>query len=276
MAYIGKYGQLIRLYPISSEEISTPDSVSFKTTMGGRVVAQPGPRGRRSWAVGYDSVFPQDSSVIEAFRLGAMGRPPWVWIPPDAMSVNALTPNESLLHSSVVGANVVPGPPREATDGSYSVSTVTIPAGQLTYITERERANGAARGVPVVSGELYTISAYGAGVGGTLRALFRSASGSFLATASVSFGADYARRSISFRAPAGATNVLLEAAAPSGSVLSLGSPAVTWTAEAQPWATGRGCHQVMVESSADAIKKAIRGRADHNRSAYSFVVRELG
>lgn len=275
-AYIGPMGRLVKFKCPSGLEVTSEPRSSFRTTMGGRVVEQRGPRGRRTWQASFATATPAEVAGLEALSMGVMGRPPWVWVPPDAMSVNALTPNESLLHSSVIGASVVPGPARTAADGFYSFSTVTIPAGQLTYVTERARSNGAARGVPVIPGELYTVSAYGAGTGGTLRALFRNAGGSLLVTPSAAFTGDFTRRSITWRAPAGATNVLLEAAAPSGAVLSFGAPSVTWTDAPQPWAVGRGCSSATVEGLEESLQLAVRGSESINRSAYSFNVRELG
>lgn len=273
--YIGVPGQLIRLKCPSNEQVEYASRSSYRTTMGGRVVEQRGPRPRRVWSLDTSAARPEDVASLDALYLSSSAQA-YAWVSPDAMSVNALTPAESLLDSSVLNASAVPGPPRVAVDGVNLLSTVTVPAGRLTYVSERRGVSDVGRGVPVVPGETYTVTSYGAGAGGRLRLLFRDGSGAFVANPGVSFGAELERRSVTWVAPAGATNLLLEFSAPTDSPLVLGAPQVTWTQDARPWAVGRGCHSASVESLAFQPTHTVRTFPGLNFQSNSYTIREVG
>ena len=273
MAYIGRIGQMIKLYPISTEEVSYSDASSFKQTMGGRVVEQRGPRPRRTWEIGFQSLFSQDVGALDALRMGAYGEPPWAWLPPDALSVNALPLGTSLLEPgnynqfpTSAGSVFVPA------EGFRVPSTIMVPAGSSTQLADPDGAGY--KGVPVMFGETVTGSFYAFGIGRlTLR--FRDSAGAQVSIAFVDFNQPFGRVSLSSPVPAGAHDVVLLVSALTTTV-RVGGPTVTWTDSVQPWGLGRGSNSVSISSSSESLQKAIRGRSDHNRSEYSVTVREVG
>lgn len=272
-AYIGKFGQLIKTFPPSGESISSESRSSFKTTLGGRVMEQRGPRGRREWSMDVASAYPEEMAAFEALDLGVLGKPPWVWVPPNAQSQNLFAPEASVMASGSYLNTLTPGGSVVADDGVLVPATAsTVPNGYITF----GNPGGVPDPIPVVPGLPLTVSAYAAGQS-SLTLTFRSVTGSTLSSFGIAFGATMSRRSLTKIAPVGAVDAVLRVwAGPSASVRA-GNPAATWTSTLMPWSVGRGCNKVTVEGFSEVVNKAIRDAPrGYNRSSFSFTVKELG
>ena len=266
-AYIGKFGQLVKTFPPSGESVSSESRSSFKTTLGGRVMEQRGPRGRREWSMDVASAYPEEMVAFEALEMGVLGKPPWVWVPPNAQSQSLFAPEASVMAQGSYSSSAIPGGSVVADDGVLVPATALALPGQSLVFGDP---------IPVVPGIPLTVSAYASGAGSYLRLFFRDSSGSAVETYNSFYGSGMSRVSNTRVPPAGAVDATLRVIAGSAASVRAGNPAATWTSSVQPWSVGRGCNKVTVDGFAETVKKAIRGRADQNRSEFSFTVRELG
>jgi hypothetical protein len=271
-SYIGPYGQLVEFKCPSSLEVSAEARSSFETTLGGRVVEQRGPRGRRTWQASLATAMPSQVAGLEALEMGALGPPPWVWVPPNAQSQNLLSPDSSVLMPGTYSTTATPGGSITATDGVFVARTALLPPNDSVILGSRDSL---AEGIPVIPGHVITGSVYGSGLGGSLRLIFRDAGGSFLTQPSTPLGADFSRVKVTDVAPEGAVDALVRVYSGSNAART-GAPAATWTTELMPWSIGRGCNRATVDGLSESLQMAVRDAPVMNRSAYQFTVRELG
>lgn len=271
-SYLGPLGRMIEFKCPSALEVSADPRSSFQTTMGGRVVEQRGPRGRRTWQASLATATPEQVAGLEALMLGAMGSPPWVWVPPSARSVNGLTPTTSILAAGTYQAAAIPGGPFVATDGVLVPATITMVQVNSSFTGEQE--GGRFYGAPVVPGQVVTGSYYASGAG-RMELVFRDLAHAELLVVPTQFAPDFQRVSATAVAPAGAVQALLRFSAVTGPV-RVGAPAITWTDTVQPWGIGRGCLKATADGLAESLQMAALGSPGMNRSAYQFTVREVG
>lgn len=275
-AFIGDYGQLVGFKCPAAEQVEYAPRSAFVTTLGGKVIEQRGPVPRRRWQVGVSAASPEELAGLEALFLGAYGVGSWCFLPPDALSVNALTPAESLLDGSMVQAVTSPGGANQATDGVVVPSTVVVPASEVSVIGRVE--NNFRYSVPVVPGQVLSGSVYGMGVGATFSLRFRRASGGVIQSfTSDAFPAtEMERKHVVGTAPADAVQAVLELRAGPESAALFGAPAITHGEVLMPWAVGRGAHRVSVDGLTASVTHAVQGNRSLNRADHSFMVQEVG
>lgn len=273
-AFLGPRGGLVEFKCPSAESLQFAERSSFRTTLGGRVVEQRGPRPRRNWSVSVDTATPDQIAGLEAlYLLNPSGE--WWFLPPDALSVNMLTPAESLLMPGTYQPAATEGGPSSADDGFRIPSTVLVPASTSAYLGVVDAAS-VRRGVPVIAGRTYTASAYGNGSGGTVSMVFRNSSDATISTVnSEPMTPARVRRQVTAVAPVGAVEVLLRFNAASTAV-RFGAPALTAGPGLVGWGVGRGCRSVSVDGLGSAVTHAVQGVAGLNLAHHSFTVQEVG
>lgn len=273
-AFLGPRGGLVEFKCPSAESVQFAERSSFRSTLGGRVVEQRGPRPRRVWSVSVDAATPDQIAGLESlYLLNPSGD--WWFLPPDALSVNMLTPAESLLMPGTYQPAASEGGPSIADDGFRIPSTVLVPASTSAYLGIGDSAS-VRRGVPVIAGRTYTASVYGNGSGGTVSMVFRNSSDVTISTVnSEPMTSARARRSVTAVAPVGAVEVLLRFNSASTAV-RFGAPALTAGAGLTGWGVGRGCRSSSVDGLSAAVTHAVQGIAGLNLADYSFTVQEVG
>lgn len=272
-AYIGPLGQLVKFKCPSAEQIQFTDRSSFKTTMGGRVVEQRGPRSRRTWDVDISATTPNEIAGLLGLYLGVASGP-WHFLPPDALSVNMLTPEVSLLLPGTYQSPGTDGGAVAADDGFRIPSTITVPASSQVFLGPSEDA--LRWGAPVIPGDTYTASVYGNGIGATFSMIFRDMARATVGTiSSGAMGAARVRHSATGVAPAGAVEVLLRLNTTS-TASRFGAPAVTLGGALTPWGIGGSSRKSGIESMSQAVTHAVPGSKSLNRANTQMTVRELG
>lgn len=266
-SFIGPWGQLVEFKCPSALEVSSESRSSFATTLGGRVVEQRGPRGRRTWQASIATATPDQVAGLQALAMGAMGSPPWVWVSPDAQSQNLLSPDVSVFLPGTYSNVATLAGSAKLSDGTFLPAIISLPAGGFTGI-------GATDQVPVIRGIRITASVYSAGIG-RIDLIFLNSSGSIVESVTAYSAVAWGRRAISALPPVGAVSCYLRAEATTGS-LRIAAPALTWTDSSMPWSVGRGCPRATVDGLSESLQLAVRDNPGMNRSAYQFTVKELG
>lgn len=272
-AYIGPWGNLIGFKCPSGLDVSSEARSSYRTTMGGRVVEQRGPRGRRSWSASLATAMPSEVAGLEALEMGVLGKPPWVWVPPNASAQNLFAPEASVMAQGSYASTLTPGGSVVADDGVLVPATASATAGgTITF----SNPGGVLDPIPAIPGVPLTMSVYAAGAFASMTLTFRNITGAYIATHTTAVTASMSRHSITRTAPAGAVDAFVRVIAGSAASARAGNPAATWTPTLMPWSVGRGCNKVTVEGLSESLQMAVKDMPGMNRSSHQFTVKELG
>lgn len=267
MIYLGTLGRMIELKCPASQRVSVPGQPTFKTTLGGRVVAElPQRSDRRVWDLQTsDATTPDQISALMSFAGGAWGPGPFWFVPADAPFTNLLTPAASSCDPTVMvmssGATLLGSPP------------LLTPDGWAARSVWKSTTNGALLGepVPVTPGQKVTASAYAAGAAGYVSLVFLNAAGSVVAQHnSAVVSTVISRRSVTVTAPALAISARVTVSA---SVTQVANPAITWTDAVQPFSDGQGCPKAVLHGASRDLVLTGAGRTYSN---LSFAVTEVG
>ena len=240
MEYLGELGRLIPLRCASAESEGSGPRYSMRTTAEGRRRAQIIPASPRAWDVRWGAATPGEVTALSDFLAGAWGVGPWHWVPIQAHQGNLLTPAEAACMTP--GPYLAAGGPVVGADGVMTGSsylTVDVPIWAPVAVD-----------IPVLEGRAITFSADVLGDGNIAPQLvvaFYNAAG---VQVSVSYQAGNTasgmQRVSQTRTPgAGAVSARVGVRS---NVIQVARPQVTWTAEARPWAPGRGADQVVIQS----------------------------
>lgn len=269
-AYIGPKANLVTFPCPSSVEVGAGPRSSFMTTLGGRVIEQRGPSPKRTWQVGLGVARPNKLAELEALVAGVFGAPPWVWMSPDAISQNMMTPDSSLLEAGTYSRVGIQMGPRTATDGTRIPRTVgCLENNDVDFGT----ANSGHR-TPVRVGDLVTGSLYAEGPG-TLTLIFFNSAGGWTAAHNRNLDSSWGRYHITREVPEGTVEAVLRVTGTTGTVVA-GAPALTMTAGPMPWAVGKGCVRATVDGLDTSVVRAVPGVEAQNLSRHAFTIRELG
>ena len=262
--WLGNLGRLVPVYSTPGMSITKETPRTYQTTLGGRRFVRSTPRGHREWSLSGEGGFAGELAVVQGFADGDWGDGPFWWLSPWAASVNALTPDGSLLrHAGLAGA--VSAGPVQAADGSW------FPVSAVTSGTVNAIARSVGRGYTAVPrGTVYTASMY-VSTGQQVRVSeFDPSLGSALrsVTSPAGSGAGLSRVSVSSTANASTAALrvdVLGAGTCAGAALSL-------TRSLTPWGKGDGCEEAVVDSASMNVRVAnSQGWADQ-----AYVIKEVG
>lgn len=268
-AYLGPAGGLVPFRCPSAVAISTDRTMSYRTTLNGRVKVQRGPASRRQWQVEIGSATPQELANLQA--LGEAGTPPWVWVEPYAQVTNLFTPDQSTLAPGAwSGEGFVQGGAVTVDDSSVPRSVLHPSGGSITM--------GLRHGAPdrpsVVPGVKLSASVCARGEG-SLILFWHNWTGSTIGSVRQDYNLSTLGRVeiAGTLPPAGAASVRLVTAG----AFQLAMPCLTWTPDTPSWSIGRGCTRAVVEGLSESVRTAVKeGPHPRRRSALSFTVREVG
>lgn len=264
-SFLGTYGAMQKLKCPSSESTSYAQRSSYKTTLGGRVVEQRGPRPRREWSLNIAVARPSDMAVLESLYLGDVA--PLLWVSPDAYALNLFSPGASLLEPGLITAGAVRAGSALAADGVRVPMTALVqPGTTLTF--------GGSEPLPAVPGERMTASVYASGAGGTVRLVFRDAAGAWLGNATAATPATLSRVSVSRVVPAGTHDALLQVTA-GATAVRVGAPSASY-GTLMPWTVGRGCPRASINTVSSNLLLAVAADPGMNISEYSYTIKEVG
>lgn len=268
-AWIGPPGGLVEiLHYKGGLSVSQERAQSTRTTLGGRVKVQRGPRVRREWSASTPHADPNEAASFLA--LIQAGTPPWAWVDPYAQVTNMFTPEQStLVPGSWAGSGWSQGG-AVLVDGLQAPSSVSHPSGATVDFGFR---NGSSDRPAVIPGLPVSASAVLRGSGG-FGIQWVDWSGATIGSATTSYNnPSLARVSVENRVPpAGAARARLFASG----ALQAAMPCLSWTPEASKWSMGRGCTRAVVEGLSEDIQEASSWDVARRRSALSFTVREVG
>lgn len=272
MMYLGTPGRMVAIKCPTTQRVNHADRYSFATTLGGKVKAQAGPVGRRTWDVSLGQLStPSDVGALMDFAKGAWGSGPFWFVTADAPVVNLLTPQVAQCDPGSItvssGTELLGTPPMDlGADGvaAQSVWKTATTTGTATF----------GGPVPVLPGQPVTGSAWVIGTG-TLRLVFLGPSGTQLATIDSEAAAwsTPQRLAVTTTAPGTATAVQLVAAGP---LTHAARPAVTWTNQPYEWGDGQGCPKAVVHNASRDVVKAWDDPRTGRWSEISFTVQEVG
>jgi hypothetical protein len=269
-ALLGPVGGLVRLKGSSSLKAASDSPSAFRTSITGRRTEQVGQRSGRVWDASVNTAKPEEFHVLQQLAMGLLPGP-FAWYDEMALVTNMLTPQVSTCD------------PAHWIGGSLGgASHQSLPAGVPRFMRSLVGApdvwTAMAVPLPVPHSQHLVASAYvSAFSGSTARLKVReldpegavvkehngtTATGAVLERVVVPLAT-------SVRTVAVQITVL--------SALTIAAPAVTFTREALPWATGRGCLTASVWLPEEEIQMAVETDTDWGRRAsYSMVVTELG
>jgi len=271
MIYLGTLGRMVGIKCPSSQSVETAERYGFDQTLEGRVKAQAKPVGRRTWNLQLSqATTPQDHSALSAFANGAWGAGPFYFVPVDAPHTNLLSP---------AGASCMPGTAYPVSSGGSVLEGGPVDLGADGWAA-RSWANagtvdfflGYGEFIPVLPGQLITGSAWVQGAGASVRLRWYDSTGAYMSSSSIGStgsAAGFTRVSVTESAPVGSAACLLVAVGAS----RVTRPAVTWTAQVQPWADGQGCSKAVVSGFSRDQVLAVVGNTYSN---VSFTVTEVG
>lgn len=229
--YLGTAARMVPVVPTSAQSEDRPERFTIMATTSKRWAFDTARNGvmPRAWSVDLGLLDTREMGVLDEFVQGAWGAGPFRWISCAAHDTNVLTPAQSILAGldAGTGMNLVDG---------YAPRSVVGP-GRVTL----------AESVPVVPGLPVTVSVDVSGVA-TLTVVFRDGSGAVIDTR-VQPSLEMFEQRLTYTAPSVPVTVRTVDVQVSGHTRA-GRPQVTWTAEARPWAPGRGADQVVIQSGA--------------------------
>ena len=269
MIYLGTPGQMVGIKCPSTQQVTASKPINTTLTLEGKVKAQVAPgRPRRTWALGLsDATRPEQHAMLQSFTDGAWGAGPFVFIPADAPVTNLLTPDQSSCDPALIGGSTtVPGGPVRLPDGWEPRSLLnTDPGALLGFGTNN---------VPVLQGQLVTVSAWVLGAGARVRMIWLTADGTHIYSQDSEISSDgvsWVRSFVTGMPPANAAMVQIQAV----NTVRATRPCATWTDRLYPYSAGEGCQKAVVHGlSKDLIMAGPRIGQQYANA--SFTVTEVG
>jgi hypothetical protein len=269
-ALLGPVGGLERVAATTSEPVGSEPRVLTTRAISGAVRAQILPRARRVWECTESTVTPEDAAVLEMLsqHLQYGGTSGYVWYSSYAQVTNLLTPDESALLGSSWSGGVVGGAGRTA-DGNRFLVSRNAGAGIAVTLTDR---------LAVPAERPVTASVYvSAHPGDEARVQVREWDAAGLVVDThvhvVPAGSVSQRAVVSFTTSLRTVSLSFDVFSP----LMVALPAVTLTAAVQPWASGRGCRNALVNLTGEDPQLAFESATHYGRRASrSFTIHELG
>lgn len=228
--YLGTTARMVPVAPASAQSEVRPERFVVQAAASRRWAFDTARRGgvqSREWAVELGLLDAAEMSAVDEFVQGAWGPGPFRWVSCAAHDSNVLTPGQSILASLDAGTGV-------DTVTGWSPRSVLGPSPVL--LAER---------VPVIPGRPVTVAVETSGAA-TLTVVFRNGSGGVVSTQTRAAVGTLAQR-ITYTAPAVVSTARTVDVQVSGHTRA-SRPQVTWTADARPWAPGRGAEQVLIQS----------------------------
>lgn len=268
--YVGFPGALMGLECVSSLGMRRPGQTVFSTSAGGSVRALlPARREPRAWSVSTTLLRPDEVAPLMELITTTRLLPKVCWVSPWAMVTNLLTPEASMMESSLtttVGRFPLVEGGFVLQAGAAVPSIVTKVGAALVY-----------PGLPV------TVSIYAAGDQPVLlTARLLDTNGGSVSTHPVSLPAPglAALSRVSVTIPDVPVSAVMVAVEVQGATL-LARPAVTWTGGVREWGIGDGCHSAVLESpdaEVDLISDEPSSARNHfpRLQSVSFSVVEVG
>lgn len=270
MMYLGTLGRMVPIKCPTAQRVNLTDRYSFTATLGGRVKAQAGPPGKRSWDISTGQLTtPADVGTLMEFATGVWGPGPFAFIPADAPVVNMLTPAAASCDRSVLntlsGAEIIDTPPMNLGDEGVAARSVWSNGVGTVRFGDT---------VPVKPGKPVTASAWVLGAG-SIRLTFVNASGNEIRAGLSPEGSPGAPQRLSVTLAAHPQAVGARISTTAG-VTQVARPAITWTDQPFEWGDGQGCPQAVVHSPSRDVVKAWDNPTTGRWSNLSFVVQEIG
>lgn len=235
--YLGPLGGLVQVTaPGWADTVETVRPASTQVTIGGRVLAQMGPRAHRSRAITLHPSTPSEVATLAGFVEGEHGPGPFWWVDPWAQVTNALPARASLLLDPWPGASA--GGSVVLDDGARAGRSLVVSGAQAAYLS----ADGAVLRLPAVAGVPVCASAWLSGADVVLRLEAVSAAGVVVASVSATGRAGWGRASVVL-APAAGVHHLRLAVSGTGRIAR---PSVTFTNQPTEWGVGLGAPAVVV------------------------------
>lgn len=276
--YMGPIGGLVSLSCPAKLSRDTPGGMVYTTkrTVTGRAL-QYASVSRRAWAVGTTNAKPEDLAALEAFASGGMGAGPFVFVPPDAVATNLVTPWDSLL--SAAPHQLVRSVPTgwQGMGGRVMPDGATVPGALVRTATAATSPIYMTGKIPLPpGGGTVTVSAWIAGTDGNPAILYGYSEelGRPLASSPPVDSPQPQRVSATFDAPDDATYFQVTGIG-SGSLYA--GICATWTDRAYPYSPGRGCDSAVLQTTGWDTVLAVAG--DPNWGRYdqaNYVVLEAG
>lgn len=230
--YLGSTARMVPAVPAAAQSEVRPERFAVQATASKRWAFDTSRRGGvrpREWSVDLGLLDAREMAVLDEFVQGAWGPGPFRWVSCAAHDTNVLTPAQSVLAGLDAGTGM-------DTAAGYAPRSVIGPGAAV--LAER---------VPVIPGRAATVAVDVSGAA-TLRAVLRNGTGGVVSTlTATATGTPAQRLTLSIPAvPATARTVDVEV---SGHIRAA-RPQVTWTADARPWAPGRGAESVVIQQGA--------------------------
>ena len=229
--YLGTTARMVPAVPTSAQSEDRPERFTIMATASKRWAFDTARNGvtPRAWSVDLGLLDASEMAVLDEFVQGAWGPGPFRWVSCAAHDSNVLTPAQSVLAGLDAGSGM-------DTAAGYAPRSMVGPGTDV--LAER---------VPVIPGEPVTVTVDTTGAA-TLTVVFRRGTGTVDSRQTVAATGVLAQR-LTYTAPfvpALARTVDIEV---SGHTRAA-RPQVTWTAEARPWAPGRGAESVVIQQGA--------------------------
>lgn len=228
--YLGMTARMVPVAPASAQSEARPDRFVVQAAASRRWAFDTARRGgvqAREWSVDLSLLDAAEMSAVDEFVQGAWGPGPFRWVSCAAHDSNVLTPGQSILASLDAGTGM-------DTATGWSPRSVLGPGAVL--LAER---------VPVIPGRPVTVAVDVSGAA-TLTVVFRNGTGGVVSTQTRTAVGTLEQR-ITYTAPSVLATARTIDVQVSGHTRA-SRPQVTWTADARPWAPGRGAEQVVIQS----------------------------
>lgn len=274
MGWIGNPGALQRSTFVESQQVSAERPSTMSVTIGGRRVAQVGPRAHRTWEISlHEKEKSSEVSIWQAFFDGEYGPGPFTFVSDMATTTNVISPRGAVLDLGATQNGVSKnGGPMLLPGGRTAGRSALIDPGVLGFFPW---VNGYEY-VPVVPGVPVTVSAYVRGKGSRLRARLYTNQQVLTRTSGSVTAANAAaeRLSVTVTPAEGEAYVLLLVDSNDGSApVRVARPAVTYTSAPRPWAAGSGAASVIVS---EASISPVRDYGSESLAGASYKVEEVG
>ena len=228
--YLGTTARMVPVASASAQSEARPERFVVQQAASRRWAFDTARRGGvqgREWAVDLGLLDAAEMSAMDEFVQGAWGPGPFRWVSCAAHDSNVLTPGQSTLAALDAGAGM-------DTASGWSPRSVLGPGSVL--LAER---------VPVIPGRPVTVAVDVSGAA-TLTVVFRNGTGGVVSTQTRTAVGTLAQR-LTYTAPSVLATARTVDVQVSGHTRA-SRPQVTWTADARPWAPGRGAEAVVIQS----------------------------
>lgn len=268
---IGPVGGLIQLHGSSSVEVTKPARTSRVVALSGRVTEQRGPAGRREWAVGVGSAYPEHFHALRQLESGITWTPPFWWFDESAQVTNMLTPAQSMLADGAFSGGFVGGAGEMADGTPFLRSIVGMPTETVHLLADMEDRQMAVPFNTPLTASVYATAFSGTSGSVTLEEI--DPQGDVVAFHVETVPAGTVRERVVIQVTTTGRTVAVRARTYGLNMTAL--PAITLTDSPQLWADGRGCATASFEVLSESVNKAV-AHPTGRRFGYNMTVHELG